>query len=190
MIRLFFNNITMLLSPMRYLTSISLALVVLMALACTATPTPTAAPTPEPPALNPDTVKDMMRSYLSDQLETERECLQSLIDGSDDRDRLYQLLDNIKNRNCLDTLIHGDAEVRKQLERKIIDYGGMPLSYQPLTYERNRLRFHGSEYVVTDEWIHSWAGREDEYCKLRVNDKESRVIPDEGYWKWIPDNPF
>ena len=184
---------------MRYLSSISLALVALMALACTATPTPlptpaptplptpTAAPTPEPPALNPDTVKDMMRSYLSDQLETEPECLQSLIDGMDDRDCLYQLLDNIKNRNCLDTLIHGDAEVRKQLERKIIDYGGRPRSYQPLTYERNMHRPYGSGYVVTDLWIHSWAGREDEYCRLSVNDKESRVMPDEGYWKWISD---
>ena len=156
-------------------------------------------PSPEPPVLNPDTVKDIMRSYLSDQLETEQECLQSLIDGMDDRDCLYQLLNNIKTRNCLDTLIHGDAEVRKQLERKTstplptLDMGGLGayhVSYQPLTYERNRHQFDGSEFVVTDEWIHSWAGREDEYCKLRVNDKESRVIPDEGYWKWISDNPF
>jgi hypothetical protein len=111
----------------------------------------------------------------------------------DDRDCLYQLLNNIKNRNCLDTLIHGDAEVRKQLERKRRDMGGLGVynsPYQPLTYERNRLRLYGSESVVTDEWVHSWVGREDEYCKLRVNDKESRVIPDEGYWKWIPDNPF
>ncbi len=48
---MFFNNITMLLSPMRYLTSISLALIVhvllaigvLMALACTVTPATPAA---------------------------------------------------------------------------------------------------------------------------------------------------
>jgi len=179
---------------MRYLSSILLALVVLMALACTATPTPTAAPTPEPPALNPDIVKDMMRSYLSDQIETEQECLQSLIDGMDDRDCLYQLLNNIKNRNCLDTLIHGDEEVRKQLERKRRDMGGYPVSYHPLTYEGRSIRIYGvgssSEFVVTDEWVHSWVGREDEYCKLRVHDKESRVIPDEGYWKWVSDNPF
>jgi hypothetical protein len=80
-------------------------------------------PTPEPPMLDADTVKDMIRSYLSDQLENERECLQSLIDGMDDRDCLYQLLNNIKSRNCLDMLIHGDAEVRKQLERKRRDMG-------------------------------------------------------------------
>ena len=64
------------------------------------------------------------------------------------------------------------------------------MSYQPLKYVSSSLQFDGSEFVVTDEWVHSWVGREDEYCKLRVNDKESRVIPEEGYWKSISDNPF
>jgi len=175
---------------MRLLTSISLALIVLMALSCTATPTPTAAPTPEPPTLNPDTVKDMMRSPLSDQLESEQECLQSLVDGSDDRDCLYQLLNNIRNSNCLDTLIHGDAEARNQLARKVREMSGYLPSYTPLRYDRASFQFSNVGYEFKAVWLHSWTGREGEYCSLAVDDKESRVIPDEGYWRWMSDNPF
>ena len=132
---------------MRYLSTLSLAVIVhvllsigvLMALACTATPTPPVAPTPEPPTLDPGTVKDIMRSYLSDELD--RDCLQSLMDGIDDKDCLYRLLDSIKNRNCLDTLIHGDAEVRKRLEEKP-DFIGLGPFYVPLTYVGTGLQFY------------------------------------------------
>ena len=182
---------------MRYLSTLSLAVIVhvllsigvLMALACTATPTPPVAPTPEPPTLDPGTVKDIMRSYLSDELD--RDCLQSLMDGIDDKDCLYRLLDSIKNRNCLDTLIHGDAEVRKRLEEKP-DFIGLGPFYVPLTYVGTGLQFYGSGYAGgyagAGEWIHSWAGREGEFCELAVHDKESRVIPPKGSWQWVTDS--
>jgi hypothetical protein len=170
---------------MRYLSTISLALVVhvllsivvLMALACTAAPaTPPPVPAQEPPTLDASAVKDIMRSYLSDQLN--RDCIQSLLDGIDDRDCLYRLLDSANNRNCLETLVHGDAEVRKRLKQKP-DLGGLGSFYEPLTY---------SAGFGIGKWSHSWAGNGDEFCRLTVHDKESRVIPPEGSWQWVSDS--